>query len=319
MADILIVKGGFSVNNYVIETKQLTKKYGEQLSVNNLNIHVPQGKIYGLLGRNGAGKTTTMKMLLDLIKPTSGQVTLFNEDYKQHPMKTYRRIGALIEAPGFYENLTASKNLEILARLRGKHRKDAVKHALEVVGLEHEVKKIFGNYSMGMKQRLGIAAAIMHEPEVLILDEPINGLDPIGIHEIRNYLLHLCKEKGRTILISSHVLSEIEQMADIIGIMHEGCLLEETYMEELHKHNRKYAEFDVSDVNKASLILERQFQIMDYKIIDNRFIRVFDGIDICAEINSKFVQDGVLVMGLNIKEEKLEDYFSDLIGGGEIG
>lgn len=307
------------MNDYVIETKGLTKKYGQQLSVNNLNIHVPQGKIYGLLGRNGAGKTTTMKLLLSLIKPASGEIMLFNEDYKKNPLKTYRRIGAIIETPSFYENLTASENLEILARLRGKHRKDAVNHALEVVGLVNEVKKTFGEYSTGMKQRLGIAAAIMHEPEVLILDEPINGLDPIGIHEIRDYLVRLCKEKGSTILISSHILSEIEQMADIIGIMHEGCLLEETYMEELRKHNRKYAEFDVSDVNKASLILERQFQIMDYKIIDNRFIRVFDGIDVCAEINSEFVQQGVLVVGLNIKEEKLEDYFSDLIGGGEIG
>ncbi len=307
------------MNDYVIETKELTKKYGQQISVNNLNIHIPQGKIYGLLGRNGAGKTTTMKMLLDLIKPTSGQVTIFNEDYKKNPIQTYRRIGAMIEAPSFYENLTASENLEILARLRGKHRKDAVNHALEVVGLENLMKKTFAEYSMGMKQRLGIAAAIMHEPEVLILDEPINGLDPIGIYEIRNYLVQLCKEKGCTILISSHILNEIEQMADIIGIMHEGCLLEETYMEELHKHNRKYAEFDVSDVNKASLILEQYFQITDYKIIDNRYIRVFDGIDICAEINSKFVQQELLVMGLHIKEEKLEDYFAELIGGGEIG
>ena len=307
------------MNDCVIETKGLTKKYGEQLSVNNLNIHVPKGKIYGLLGRNGAGKTTTMKLLLSLIKPSKGEIMLFNEDYKKNPLKTYRRIGAIIETPSFYENLTAGENLEILARLRGKHRKDAVNYALEVVGLVNEVKKTFGEYSTGMKQRLGIAAAIMHEPEVLILDEPINGLDPIGIHEIRDYLVRLCKEKGCTILISSHILSEIEQMADIIGIMHEGCLLEETYMEELRKHNRKYAEFDVSDVNKAGLILERQFQIMDYKIIDNRFVRVFDGIDLCAEINSEFVQQGVLVIGLTIKEEKLEDYFSDLIGGGEIG
>ncbi len=307
------------MDNNLIETNRLTKKYGKQLSVNNLSIHVPQGKIYGLLGRNGAGKSTTMKMLLSLIKPTSGQIMLFHEEYKRNPMKTYRRIGAMIEAPSFYENLTAGENLEILARLRGKHRKDTVKHALEVVGLESEVKKNFGEYSMGMKQRLGIAAAIMHDPEVLILDEPINGLDPIGIHEIRDYLVHLCKDKGCTILISSHILNEIEQMADIIGIMHEGCLLEETEMEKLHKYNRKYTEFNVSDVNKASLILERQFQITDYKIADNRFIRIFDRIDISAEINSKFVQNGVLVIGLNIKEEKLEDYFSDLIGGGVIG
>ncbi|WIV13402.1 ABC transporter ATP-binding protein [Proteiniborus sp. MB09-C3] len=307
------------MSNYVIETNDLTKQYEDQISVNHLNIHVPQGKIYALLGRNGAGKTTTMKMILNLVKPTSGTITLFGDDYKTNQLKTYRRIGAIIETPSFYENLTGSENLEILARLRGRHREDSVTHALEIVGLDKETKKTFGKYSMGMKQRLGIAAAIMHEPEVLILDEPINGLDPIGIHEIRNYLLKLCKEKGTTVLISSHVLSEIEQIADIIGVMHQGYLLEETDIGELHKRNRRYAEYEVSDVNKATLVLERQFQITDYTIVDNRFIRLFSEIDKCAEINSSFTQNDISVTRLNIKEEKLEDYFSNLIGGGKIG
>ncbi|MDE7425595.1 MAG: ABC transporter ATP-binding protein [Lachnospiraceae bacterium] len=307
------------MSNYVIETNKLTKQYRNQISVKELSIHVPRGKIYGLLGRNGAGKTTTMKMLLNLVQPTSGTISIFNEDYLKCPLKTYRKIGALIETPCFYENLTGTENLKILARLRGQHRKDAIDYALSIVGLDNGIHKTFGMYSLGMKQRLGIAAAIMHEPEVLILDEPINGLDPIGIHEIRNYLLQLCNENGTTILISSHVLSEIEQIADIIGVMHEGCLLEETNMNDLHKRNRKYVEYEVSDVYKATLILERKLQYNDYTIVDKHFIRLFSNIDDSAKINSCFIENGIAVTQVNIKEEKLEDYFSSLIGGGKIG
>lgn len=239
---------------YAIETIGLTKNFGEKLGVNNLGLHVPQGKIYGLLGRNGAGKTTTMRMLLNLARPTSGTILLFGNDHKKQPDITYRKIGSIIEAPGFYDNLTGRENLKILARLRGQHRKDGIDRALEVVGLHKETDKVFSNYSLGMKQRLGIAAAIMHEPELLILDEPISGLDPIGIHEIRKFFLSLCKEHGATILISSHVLSEIEQLADIIGVMHEGNLLEEVDMIELRRRNRQYVEFAVSDVNIPILL-----------------------------------------------------------------
>ncbi|MCM1100236.1 MAG: ABC transporter ATP-binding protein [Clostridium sp.] len=303
----------------VIETLDLTKRYGSRTSVDHLNIHVPRGKIYGLLGRNGSGKTTTMKMILNLAKPTGGMVLLFHEDNRFSSMKTYHRIGALIENPGFYDNLTASENLDILARLRGKHRKDTVSNVLQIVGLEKEMKKPFRKYSLGMKQRLGIAAAIMHEPELLILDEPINGLDPIGIHEIRNYLIGLCRDKGTTIFISSHILSEMEQMADIIGVIHEGQLLEETYMVDLRKRNRKYAEFHVSDVGRAAYVLEREFQLSDYSVMEQQYIRLFEKTELCPKINASFVKNNIEVFGMNMKEEKLEDYFSDLIGGGEIG
>ncbi|NLL71749.1 MAG: ATP-binding cassette domain-containing protein, partial [Epulopiscium sp.] len=210
------------MSEYVIKTTKLTKRFGEQIGVDCVNMHVPQGKIYGLLGRNGAGKTTIMRMLLNLAAPTSGEILLFGEDSQKNPKKIYYRIGSMIETPGFYENLTGRENLQIFARLRGQHKKDSIQNALEIVGLNKETRKTFGNYSLGMKQRLGIAAAIMHEPEMLILDEPINGLDPVGIQEVRKYLEMLCIEKGVTILISSHILSEIEQIADIIGVMHEG-------------------------------------------------------------------------------------------------
>ena len=176
------------MNDLVIETNDLTKCYGEQVCVAQLCLHVPKGKIYALLGRNGAGKTTTMKMLLNLVKPTSGFIKIFNDIHLEDASKAYSRIGALIETPGFYDNLTGRENLEIIARLRGLNSIESVDQALSVVNLDKNDKKIFEKYSLGMKQRLGIAAAIMHKPEILILDEPMNGLDPIGIYEMREYL-----------------------------------------------------------------------------------------------------------------------------------
>ncbi|MCL2386279.1 MAG: ABC transporter ATP-binding protein [Defluviitaleaceae bacterium] len=307
------------MNDYVIETIGLTKQFGGQFGVSNLGLHVPREKIYGLLGRNGAGKTTTMRMLLNLVRPTSGTILLFGDDYRKQQDKIYRKIGSIIETSGFYGNLTGYENLKILAQLRGQHRKDSINHALEVVGLHSETKKIFSKYSLGMKQRLGIAAAIMHEPELLILDEPINGLDPIGIHEIRKFLLSLCRERGTTIFISSHVLSEIELLVDVIGVMHEGQLVEEVDMTQLRKRSRQYVEYAVSAVNTAALLLERQFNISDYTVCDDSIIRVYDCIDKRGDINKCFVSHDLTVTTVHVSEEKLEDYFSGLIGGGGIG
>lgn len=305
--------------DYVIETKNLTKHFGNEVGVASVNMKVEKGSIYGLLGRNGAGKTTTMRMLLNLAVPTSGEILLFDENYKNNPKETYRRIGSIIETPGFYENLTGEENLKLLEKLRGTQRRDSVKNALKIVGLEKETKKVFRDYSLGMKQRLGIAAAVMHEPELLILDEPINGLDPVGIRIIRDYLEKLCREKGTTILISSHILSEIEQLADTIGVMHEGKLIEEVTMEELHKRNRRYVEFEVSDENKACLLLEEKFNITDYSVHEKGSIRIYSDFLLRGKFNKEFVKQGIEVLKINLSEEKLEDYFSNLIGGGKIG
>lgn len=307
------------MKEYVIKTEDLTKKYNSKAVVDRLNLHVPKGKIYALLGRNGAGKTTTMKMLLNLVQPTSGSIYLFNQNSSGFSKKHYYRIGSMIEAPAFYENLTAKENLEILARLRGRHRKDTVAHALSVVNLDIESKKLFREYSLGMKQRLGLAAAIMHEPELLILDEPMNGLDPIGIHETRKYLLQLCKEKGTTIFISSHILTEIEQLADVVGVVNQGELLEETSLQELYRRNRRYAEFKVSDVKKAAVILECKFRISDYTIVNNHSLRLYEKLDSRAGINSSFVREGIMVADVSISAGKLEDYFAELVGGDGIG
>jgi ABC-type multidrug transport system ATPase subunit len=301
----------------IIETENLTKQYGTITVVDNINLHVPKGKIYGLLGRNGAGKTTAMKMMLQLVYPTGGAIRLFGTDYKEHTHSLYGKIGSIIETPGFYSNLTGYENLKIIAKLRGQLSKDSVQEALRVVGLEKETRKVFADYSLGMKQRLGIAAAIMHEPELLILDEPINGLDPIGISEIRSFLSELSHSKGTTILISSHVLNEIEQIADIIGVMHEGRLIEEVNMAELHKRNRRYIEFDLSNVEIAAKILENHYQIKDYSIQGNT-IKIYDFTHNSGEINKAFVENGLLVTKINTNEENLENYFSGLIGGGSI-
>lgn len=301
----------------IIETENLTKQYGTTTVVDNINLHVPKGKIYGLLGRNGAGKTTAMKMILQLVYPTGGAIRLFGTDYKEHTHSLYGKIGSIIETPGFYSNLTGYENLKIIAKLRGQLSKHSVQEALRVVGLEKETRKVFADYSLGMKQRLGIAAAIMHEPELLILDEPINGLDPIGISEIRSFLSELSHRKGTTILISSHVLSEIEQIADIIGVMHEGRLIEEVNMAELHKRNRRYIEFELSNVEIAAKILENHYQIKDYSIQGNT-IKIYDFTHNSGEINKAFVENGLLVTKIDIDEENLENYFSGLIGGGSI-
>ena len=303
------------MKNYIIETKNLTKVYGEQTVVNSVNLHIEKGSIYGLLGRNGAGKTTIMKMILGLTDISNGEVSVFNQNIKGNEKKIYPRIGAIIETPGFYPNLTGTENLEIFAMLRGTAFPNAVKNALEVVGLPYKDKKLFGNYSLGMKQRLGIANAILHDPEVLILDEPTNGLDPIGIAEVRDFIKDLSVKKGKTILISSHILSEITLLADTVGIIDKGVLLEENSMEELNKKNRKYIILEVSDVSKAATILEKEFGITNYSVEDNNHIRIYShGLDM-AKINKSVVMNEISVISSQICNDSLEDYFKKITGG----
>ena len=303
------------MNNFVIETKQLTKVYGEQDVVKAVNIHVKKGRIYGLLGRNGAGKTTIMKMILGLTPITSGKVDVFGQDIKGREKQVFPRIGAIIETPGFYPNLTGTENLEIFAKLRGTVGPNAVKKALEVVGLPYKDKKLFSKYSLGMKQRLGIANAILHDPELLILDEPTNGLDPIGIAEMRNFIKELSVERGKTILISIHILSEIALLADDIGIIDHGLLLEENSMKELKKKNRKYILLQVSDVSKAALILEHQFHLVDYSVHDDQTLRIYDTCLDMAEINKALIVQDIAVISSQVCNDTLEDYFKKITGG----
>jgi bacitracin transport system ATP-binding protein len=307
------------MNNYVIETEGLTKLFNEHHVVDNVSIHVPQGKIYGLLGRNGAGKTTAIRMIMGLLNYQVGTIKIFGKDNKKYPKEIYPRIGSIIETPGFYGNLTAKENLEIMVRLMGMHRKDAVEHALTIVNLQNENKKTVSQFSLGMKQRLGIARALLHEPELLVLDEPTNGLDPIGIKEMRTLLISLSEEKGITILISSHILNEIEQMANHIGIINEGKLLQEIDMNDIHKINKKYTKLVVSDSKKAAFLFERELNIKNFAVQDDNSIRVYD-VDLnFANINRALMNGGIDVMQIAPFEDTLEDYFTKLTGGNGIG
>lgn len=301
-------------NQYMLNTNMLTKKYGQQTVVNNVNLHVKSGRIYGLLGRNGAGKTTIMKMILGLTSITSGEITVFNQALQDNNKSIYPRIGSIIEAPGFYPNLTGTENLNVFARLRGTVKKNAIKEALAIVNLPYVDNKMFSAYSLGMKQRLGIANAILNDPEILILDEPTNGLDPIGISEIRSFIKKLSTEFGKTIIISSHILSEIALIADDIGIIHEGNLLEEITMKDLEKKNEKYISIQVDSTPHATYILEKM-KITNYSVQSDNFIRIYQTKQNIAIINKTLVDSGVNVSSLQICMDNLEDYFKKITGG----
>lgn len=303
------------MGDYIIETQSITKTYGSNTVVDSVDLQLKRGRIYGLLGRNGAGKTTIMKMILGLVSITSGEVRLFGQQLKNNESKLYPRIGSIVETPGFYPNLTATENLRIFARLRGTIKPNAIEHILQIVGLPYNDKKIFSSYSLGMKQRLGLANALLNSPELLILDEPTNGLDPIGIAEIRTLFRSLCEEQEKTILISSHILSEIALMADDIGIIHEGKLLEESTMTELEKKNEKYIHIYVKSLPTATQVLERKLSVTNYVIDADNSIRIYDtGIDL-VELNKAMVSADVGLSTVQMCNDNLEDYFKKITGG----
>ena len=303
------------MDEFIIETRHLTKQYGTQKSVSDLNIHVKKGRVYGLLGRNGAGKTTTMKMLLGLTEPTSGEIELWGKPLRGNEKEVLPRIGSLIESPGFYPNLTATENLRIFAALRGVPSRHAVKDALDLVGLPYRDKKLFSQYSLGMKQRLAIALAVMHDPELFILDEPTNGLDPIGIAEIRSFIRRLCDEGGKTVLLSSHILSEISLMADDIGIIDHGVLLEEESLSALESKNGRFIHLRISDAAQAARLLETVLHIGQFRIDDDKSIRIFDTSLSLSLLSETMVKGGVALYDLHLCENTLEDYFKRVTGG----
>ena len=303
------------MSHYVIETRGLTTRFGAQITVSDLSIHVRKGRIYGLLGRNGAGKTTTMRMLLGLTAPSSGEVRIFGRPLRGNEKRILPRIGSLIESPGFYPNLTGTENLRIFAELRGLKDPEYVKTALEVVNLPYRDKKLFSQYSLGMKQRLAIALAVMHNPELLILDEPINGLDPIGIAEVRDFIRALCDTSGKTILISSHILSEISLLADDIGIIDHGVLLEEESLAELEAKNGKYYRFIVSSAPQAADLLRDKLGIRNAQVNHIHELTVRDArLDAGAAVRL-LVEAGVAVSDAHLYEDTLEDYFKEVTGG----
>ena len=300
--------------DYVIETNNLSKIYYKNKVVNSVDMHVEKGKIYGLLGKNGAGKTTTMCMLLNLTYPSEGDIFLFGKNVNNHSNEIYSNIGSIIETPGFYENLTAFENLKIISKIRGDFNPHNINSVLQMVNLDNDKSKKFKDFSLGMKQRLGIAAAIMHSPELLILDEPINGLDPFGIKEIRTLLKRLSHEFGITILISSHILSEIENIADVIGFMDNGILIDEISKEELYTRLDKFVEFEVSDIDLAVDIFKK-LELKENKdyAVKGDMLCLYTHLNLRDKFNALFVKAGIDVKKVNLCEENLEDFFTRFV------
>ena len=304
--------------NYIIRTINLSKNLKNKEVLTNVNMNIKKGEIYGFLGPNGAGKTTVMKLMMNLLKPTAGEVEIFGGKLTNKSYDVLKRIGSIIEYPVFYEKLTGRENLDLHCEYMGYYDKTFIDKSLNLVGLKDIEKKVVKDYSLGMKQRLGIARAILTKPEILILDEPINGLDPIGIKEIRNLLKMLNKEYGITILISSHILSEIEQIADTIGVINKGMLIEEVSMESIREENTEYVEIFTKDYKKAAFILENNLKISNFKIIDNGLIRVYDLKVSQSNISKILILNDIEIEAINKKNSSLEDHFLKLLKVGEL-
>lgn len=302
--------------DYIMETVGLRKSYKGNVIVNDVNIHVPKGAIYGFVGPNGAGKSTVMKMILNLIQPEAGEVQLFGEKVTDQSYEVFKRVGSIIENPYFYEKMTARQNLELHCDYMGFPNKERIDEVLQMVDLQNVEGKQIRHYSLGMKQRLAIARAILAKPEFLILDEPINALDPEGIREMRNLFQRLNQEDGTTIFISSHILSEVDLIADTIGIIQHGNLLAELPIEEIHKHQTEYISLQVDDVAHAATLLE-QMGITNFSILDKEFIRIYDS-NISGKVLSKaLIESGVGLESLGRKQDTLEDYFFQLTEEGK--
>lgn len=302
---------------YILRTHDLGKSFNGENVVSSINMNIKKGEIYGLLGPNGAGKTTVMKMILNLLKPSQGAIEVFNETLTNTSYELFKRMNAIIEYPIFYEKLTAKDNLDLHCEYMGYHNKQDIKTALDLVNLKNIDNKAVKNFSLGMKQRLGIARAIITKPELLILDEPVNGLDPVGIIEIRNLLEMLNKEYGITILISSHILAEIEQIADTIGVMNNGYLVEEVSMDSIRENNAEYIEIETGDAQKVVYIIDSELNIKNFKVLDTNKIRIYETGMSQNQIYKKLMENDISITSINTKTASLEDYFLSLIGGGK--
>ncbi len=299
------------MEDMLLVTDNLTKVYKKTMAVNSVNIHIRKGAIYGLIGKNGAGKTTIMKMISGIITPTDGTFDYigFNGDNRE----AFSRIGALIEAPALLPNLSAYDNLKLKCLAYGIGDDKYIKEKLELVGLGNVGKKTAGNFSLGMKQRLGIALALVGEPDFVLLDEPINGLDPQGIVEIREILSKLNKENGVTILISSHILEELAKIATDYAIINNGQIIEESTSEELKKKCRAKIVIKSSDVPSIVPIIDAN-GFNDYQVIDDHTIYVFDRINETAVLNMEIAKAGIYVDSIGVESSDLEEYFLKVTG-----
>ncbi|MHA6482900.1 ABC transporter ATP-binding protein [Paenibacillus sp. strain BS8-2] len=302
--------------NAIIQTHGLTRSVKGKPIVADIHLNIKKGEIYGLLGPNGAGKTTIMKMLTGLILPTSGEISLFGSKLSETSKDSLKRIGSIIEYPLFYEHLTAIENLNIHCEYLGFYDKKAIRQALELVRLNDVEKKKVKEFSLGMKQRLGIARAAITKPELIVLDEPTNGLDPIGIKDMRELIRTLNKEYGITFLISSHILAEIEQMADRIGVVRQGRLVDEVTLSEIRQQRTEYMELVTPNVRRAVVLLEQELKLTNIKIVQDNRIRIYDTAASAGQISKLLISQDVEIEEIQKHASTLEDYFYNQIQGG---
>ena len=296
----------------ILETDKITKMYKDKTAVNQVTIHVERGEVYGLIGRNGAGKTTLLKMIANLAQPTSGTFTVHGAN-GETTAQMRSKIGVLIEDPGVFQNLNAFQNLKAKAIAAGIKNDEYLKELLAFVGLANVGKKSVKNFSLGMRQRLGIAIAMVNSPELLLLDEPINGLDPQGIAEVRGLIHRLCKERGISIIISSHILEELSKVADRYGIIHEGVLLDEATNEELLSRCKPRLFLRTSD-NEAARAALIEMDIEDYTIFEDH-VEIRERVNESGAISMRLAQKGIQTLEMRTEGNSLEDYYFRLTGG----
>ncbi len=302
--------------NCVLQTKGLQKRYGSFEALSPTDLTVERGQIFGLVGQNGAGKTTLLKMITGQTMISGGELALFSESTPKGLLKMRRRLGAIVEEPAFYPYLTAEQNLEYYRIQRGVPGKACVGEALELVGLSDTGKKKFSQFSMGMKQRLGLALSILARPDLLLLDEPLNGLDPMGIVEMRRLILRLAGEQNITIVISSHILNELESVATNYGFIHQGTLLEQISAAELSEKCRRYMEIRVENTDQAAVVLERELGAAGaFEVLPGGLIHLYEYLDQPSKVSGILVNHGVRLDSLEVKGENLENYFVSLVGG----
>ena len=295
--------------SYILQTSHLSKTIDGKQLVTDVNIHVKKGEVYGFLGPNGAGKTTVMKMLTNLWKPTSGTVALFGKALEKNSYEMLKRMGSIIEFPTFYDHMSGKDNLQLHCEYMGYYNKGSVEEALGMLGLSDAADKPAGSYSLGMKQRLGIARAILCKPELVILDEPTNGLDPAGMKQIRDLFRMLCTEYGMTLMISSHLLPEIESIADTVGVIHHGKMMKEISMKEIAETNTAYIELAVEDTKKAAYVLAEKMQLSNFKIVNDSGIRIYEQGVTTQKISRELMANDVEIASISQHTETLEDYF----------
>lgn len=300
----------------IAEVKKLSKQYKHTKALEDINFVLKRGDIYGLVGRNGAGKTTLLRILTGQSFQTEGIISLFGESSAEGLSKGRKRVGAIVEEPGFYGYMTAEQNLEYYRIQRGIPGKKCVQEALTEVGLNDTGKKKFSQFSLGMKQRLGLALALMNRPEILLLDEPINGLDPFGIVEIRNLLIKLNQEKKITILISSHILTELSSLATVYGFIDRGKLIKQLSEERLSVECSKYLEVKVDNAERMAALLETKLNCHAYKVTSDYSLCIYEYLNQPEVISQLAVQNGIGLSSINMKEINLENYFMQLVGGG---